>query len=124
MLNRKSGGNGRGGSWRDSAGSRGGEAAAPAASGASGLVSSSSSVSADWNPCILHVAEKFVVRVCAVLYGCRRFLKIGKVVRKSENSDNKELRKFLHCAEGHGCYMCVMGGLIQREDGSCCVYSD
>ena len=84
MLNRESGGNGRGGSWRDSAGSRGGEATALAASGASGLVSSSSSVSADWNPCILHIVEKVVVRVCAVMYDCRRFWKIGKVVRKSE----------------------------------------
>ena len=97
LLYGESSGKGRGRSWRNPARRGWGETTSPASSGASCWIALASSVFADWNPSVVHDVKVRAVRVCGVLCDGRRILKIGKVVSKKENGEQRVQKKFLHC---------------------------
>ena len=51
-----------------------------------------------------------------MLCDSRRILKIGKVVRKKENGDEREQKKFLHCERRNAYYILRIEGRIVEEN--------
>ena len=117
LLYGESTGNGKKRSWRSPVSSGWGETTAPASSGTSCLIVLASSASADWSPSVVYSLKQRAVRVCAMLCDSRRILKIGKVVRKKENGDEREQKKFLHCERRNAYHILrIEGRMVEEND--------